>query len=161
MVGQDQWWQFLSCPQGEIQYTCCDSLSSPHSSSSLYCTLVLRFDVGTVNSLYSIYVLYSHLFLYLSFGVFLDFTVAICAQMTYFSTVCCILSWPCTTFCLFLNEGLLPSTARSRLLFMWTMHLWGRMVWKTMPIPEVLWHEWHPEQGALWDSRWSPLQWKR
>lgn len=49
-TGQDQWWQFLSCPQGKYNKLAA-SLSSSCGSVSLYCLLLSRFSVCTVNFL--------------------------------------------------------------------------------------------------------------
>ncbi len=49
-TGQDQWWQFLSCPQGKYNKPAA-SLSSSCGSVSLYCLLLSRFSVCTVNFL--------------------------------------------------------------------------------------------------------------
>lgn len=47
-TGQDQWWQFLSCPQGKYNKPAA-SPSSSCVSASLFCLLVSRFNVCSVN----------------------------------------------------------------------------------------------------------------
>lgn len=79
----------------------------------------------------------------------------------FFTFLVVFISWSLTISCLLLTKALLHFTARSRLLFMWTLHLWGRLVRESVPVSQVLRHEWRPEQGTLRDRRWSHLQWKR
>lgn len=108
-TGQDQWWQFLSCPQGKYNKLAA-SRSSSCSFASLCCLLVSRFDVSTVN--------FIAVFL-LSCGISLDF----CYQF-YFPCICGVFSWPCSIFCLLLNEG--PSALHRQVTV--TVHVDGASV---------------------------------